>query len=106
MNLVKTSTNIPKSTASAFKKMSNTQKIVLLLVIVAIIAVCYLYKTQISNFFVGLKNKITGTENYEEVADESIKTNNNEEGFSNKLKDSTKQLVLFYAPWCPHCKTI
>jgi protein disulfide-isomerase-like protein len=107
MNLVKTITNIPKSIASAFKKMSNTQKIVLLLVIVAIIAVCYLYRTQISDFFVGLKNKITGTESYEEVTDESIETNNNnEEGFSNKLTDSTKQLVLFYAPWCPHCKTM
>ena len=48
--------NIPK----AFKKMSNTQKAVVLAVIGAIIIVCYLYRQQISDFFVGLKNKISG----------------------------------------------
>ena len=87
--------NIPK----AFKKMSNTQKAVVLAVIGAIIIVCYLYRQQISDFFVGLKNKISGIEHFEQEENEVVQQN--EETFA--IKGKGKQLVLFYAPWCPHC---
>lgn len=83
-------------------KLSLLEKILLAAALVIIVVVIYKFREDIKTFFnnilirVGIKQQEFYTN---DVQEDSFKVE------PVQVKSQTgKQLVLFYAPWCPHCK--
>jgi protein disulfide-isomerase-like protein len=91
-----------------FKGFNREQKLVLAFCILVI--VCTMYRDCILCKYVPKLDgfKMSKIEKFEDSEDEEKKEGfeaheDKKEDFENPDRDS---MVLFYAPWCPHCKTV
>ena len=95
-------TNFFKKIAQNISKLSGLEKILLIIALVVVSLVIYKFREDIKLFFNSILVKV-GIKQQEFYTDEPSQDEFKVEAVQVK-SNSGKQLVLFYAPWCPHCQ--